>query len=64
MEDKHAESFSVLSGNLPEFQQTRDVESCVVAKTVLLQRAQQMALPPNFLDEIGERSFAVSPPPL
>lgn len=57
--EKHMEICAFGSGNLPEFQQPRDVESCVVAKMVLLQRAQQMALPPNFLDEISEPSSAI-----
>lgn len=48
-----------ISGNLSEFQQPQDVSSCLVAKSVLLQRALEMELPPNFLDEISE-----SPPPL
>lgn len=30
-----------------------EVESCVAAKSVLLQRIQQLELPPNFLDELG-----------
>jgi hypothetical protein len=56
----------VVTGNLPEFQVPRDVDCCLVAKSVLLQRAHQMDLPPNFLDEISQHSlpsFSISLPP-
>lgn len=39
---------------MPEYQQPADVPSCLVAKSVLLQRIKKLQLPANFLDELGE----------
>lgn len=50
----------IYAGRLPEFQNPVEVPSCVVAKSILMQRAQKMDLPPNFLDEISKHCRMMS----